>query len=176
MSSRSQTISKLLNEKSSRESYLKAKLNQIIPSQIKALRLKESWTQKALGEKAGMKQARISAMEKPGETAFSLETLIRLASAFRVGLQVKFVSYSEMLKWDDKFSQDNFAVTPIEKDETFLNPSAPLHVYPTEATYQQFFGLPRNSRSITLATTPVNDSIPITAPLNNTHNGIGIAA
>ena len=43
------------------------------------------WTQEKLGNEADMKQARISAMEKPGEVAFTLETLIRLAFAFRVG-------------------------------------------------------------------------------------------
>jgi transcriptional regulator with XRE-family HTH domain len=124
MLSRSQIISKLLTERSSRESYIRTKLNQLIPSQIKALRLCEEWTQEELGVEADMKQARISAMEKPGEVAFTLETLIRLASAFRVGLQVRFVPYTEMLKWDDGFSQDSFAVTPIEEDKEFLNPSA----------------------------------------------------
>lgn len=124
MSSRSQIISKLLTERSSRESYIRAKLNQLIPSQIKALRLSEDWTQEKLGNEADMKQARISAMEKPGEVAFTLETLIRLASAFRVGLQVRFVSYTELLKWDNDFSQDNLTITPIEDDEEFVNPSA----------------------------------------------------
>ena len=123
MSSRSQTIFKLVTERSSRESYIRAKLNQLIPSQIKALRLREGWTQKELGEKAEMKQARVSAMEKPGEVAFSLDTLIRLASAFRVGLQVRFVPYSKMLKWDDSYSQQNFSVISIEKDEKFLFPT-----------------------------------------------------
>jgi transcriptional regulator with XRE-family HTH domain len=126
MSFRSPTISKLLTERSSRESYIRAKLNQLVPSQIKALRLREGWTQKELGDKAEMKQARISAMEKPGEVAFSLETLIRLASAFRVGLQVRFVPHSKMLKWDDSYSQENFSVTPIEKDEQFLSPTTSM--------------------------------------------------
>jgi hypothetical protein len=69
-----------------------------------------------------MKQARISAMEKPGEAAFSLETLIRLAAAFRVGLQVRFVPHSEMLDWENRYSQDDFSPVPIEKDYKFLNP------------------------------------------------------
>lgn len=122
MLSRSQIISKLLTGRSSRESYIRAKLSQLIPSQIKALRLREEWTQKELGEKADMKQARISAMEKPGEVAFTLETLIRLASAFRVGLQVRFVDHSKMLKWDNSYSQEDFMVIPLERDEQFISP------------------------------------------------------
>ena len=134
MSSRSQTISKLLTKRSSRESYIRAKLNQLIPSQIKALRLREEWTQAQLGEESEMKQARVSAMEKPGEVAFTLETLIRLASAFRVGLQVRFVPYSKMLKWDNSHSQDTFSATPIEEDREFLTPSSTMKYSVVEAT------------------------------------------
>jgi transcriptional regulator with XRE-family HTH domain len=140
MSSRSKIISKLLTERSSRESYLRAKLNQLVPSQIKALRLREDWTQKQLGDLAEMKQARISAMEKPGEVAFTLETLIRLASAFRIGLQVRFVPLSTMLKWDNEYSQDDFTVVPIEKDEEFLNP--PKHSASTAFIFQYTQSIP----------------------------------
>lgn len=151
MSSRSQIISKLLTERSSRESYLRAKLNQLIPSQIKALRLREVWTQEELGAKAEMRQARISAMEKPGEVAFTLETLIRLASAFRVGLQVRFIPHSELVEWDDSYSQEDFTVTPIEEDEQFLSPASPSMALPVSAaTYTQPVSVP----------TPVYQNIP----------------
>jgi transcriptional regulator with XRE-family HTH domain len=129
MSLRLEIISKLLNQRASRESYLRAKLNQLISSQIKALRLREGWTQKDLGDKADMKQARISAMEKPGLVTFTLETLIRLAAAFRVGLKVEFVPISEMVRWDNSYSQDEFSVVPIEKDEEFLNPTPAMQKY-----------------------------------------------
>jgi transcriptional regulator with XRE-family HTH domain len=76
-----------------------------------------------LGMEAEMKQARISALERVGEVSFSIETLIRLASAFRVGLSVKFVPMSEMLNWENDFVPDEFDVVPIEKDETFLRPN-----------------------------------------------------
>ena len=134
MSSRSQIISRLVADQEARASYIRAKLGHLIPSQIKALRLQGPWTQKELGEKAEMKQARISAMEKPGEVAFSLETLIRLASAFRVGLQVRFVPYSRMLDWDKGYSQDTFSVAPIEEDGEFLNPSSIMKYSVVEAT------------------------------------------
>ncbi len=124
MLSRSQTISKLVSEKAARESYIRAKLNHLIPSQIKALRLRKKWTQKQLGEESDMKQARISAMEKPGEVSFAIDTLIRVAAAYKVALQVSFVPFSEMLGWDNNYSQDEFAVTPIDKDEEFLSPAS----------------------------------------------------
>lgn len=127
MSSRSKTVSRLLNDKAAREAYLRAKLNQLIPSQIRGLRRREEWTQKQLGVNASMKQARISAMEKPGEVSYNVDTLIRLAAAFRVGLEIKFVPLSGMVQWERTFSQDAFEVNPIEKDISFLFPDqAPI--------------------------------------------------
>jgi transcriptional regulator with XRE-family HTH domain len=92
-------------------------------------------TQKQLAELANMAQPRISAMEQPGETAFNIETLVRLASAFKVGLKVEFVGFSEMLAWENNYSQDEFDVVSLDQDNAFLNPqpavtqAAPLKSY-----------------------------------------------
>lgn len=92
----------LRNSEESRVAYIKANLNTLIPSQIRALRLKSKTLsrQSDLARASGMKQSRISAMETPGAVNFNLETLIRLAAVFKVGLIVKFTSFSEMLDWD----------------------------------------------------------------------------
>ncbi len=71
-----------------------------------------------------MAQPRISAMERPGETALNVETLVRLASAFKVGLKIEFVEFSEMLAWENNYSQDEFDVLPLDEDRAFLNPTA----------------------------------------------------
>jgi transcriptional regulator with XRE-family HTH domain len=119
MSKRLKTVSRLVADQSAREIYVKATLNTLIPAQIRALRLRDGSTQKHLAQLSGMKQARISAAETPGAVNFSLETLVRIASAFRVGLQVRFLSYSQMLDWENDFSQDDFAVRKIEEDTNF---------------------------------------------------------
>ena len=116
-------ISSLVASRDERESYIRATLDVLVPAQIRALRLREDWTQKQLADEADMKQARISAIETPGAVNFSLETLVRLAAAYRVGLQVRFVRNSQMLDWENGFSQDAFCVDPIEKDTAFLNAS-----------------------------------------------------
>jgi transcriptional regulator with XRE-family HTH domain len=107
-----------------RAAYIRSKLNLLIPSQLRGLRLKGSITQKQLADEAEMKQPRISAMERPGEIKFSLETLIRMAAAHKVGLQVKFVPFSELLHWENNYRQDEFVVPRLEQDEAFLNPQA----------------------------------------------------
>jgi transcriptional regulator with XRE-family HTH domain len=120
MSERFRTISRLLKDVKYRGSYVRTKLAVVVPSQIRALR--GDLTQQELAELAGMKQSRISAIETPGAVNFNLETLVRLASALGVGLWVEFVSYSEMLRRENKYSQDSFTVVPVGEDKEFLNP------------------------------------------------------
>ena len=48
-----------------------------------------------------MTQPRISELETPGERKLTIETLLRLASAFDVALQVRFVPYSELVDWTE---------------------------------------------------------------------------
>ena len=119
MSDKSELITRLRNNKKSRDGYIRAKANVNIPSQIRALRLRRRMTQKGLAREAEMKQPRISAMERPGATQFNLETLIRLASAFKVGLVVRFASFSEMLSWENDFRQDSFDVISLDDDADF---------------------------------------------------------
>lgn len=123
MNARSKKISKLKSDAQFRASYLRAKLNINVPSQLRALRLRRNFSQTALAKEAGMKQSRISAMERPGETNFNLETLVRLAAAFKVGLIVRFAPFSELLDWENRFSQDIFDVVEIDEDVDFLRPA-----------------------------------------------------
>jgi transcriptional regulator with XRE-family HTH domain len=127
VNARSKTINRLVEERDYRTAYIRAKLDVLIPSQLRALRLRRELTQPVLAETAGMKQSRISAMETPGKVNFNLETLVRLAATFGVGLIVKFVPFSEMLRWENEYSQDVFDVVPLSKDDLFLKPiSAPV--------------------------------------------------
>lgn len=106
--------------RASREAYIKGKLNVLIPAQIRALRLKSKTPkQKDLAREAGMKQSRISAMEKPGAVQFALDTLVRMAAALKVGLVVQFVPFSDMLAWENSFSQDRFDAVTLDEDHQF---------------------------------------------------------
>jgi transcriptional regulator with XRE-family HTH domain len=126
-SEESQFIEKLEDRKY-REAYIRASINVNLPSQIRALRLRQEMTQKSLANEARMRQPRISAMEKPGATKFNIETLVRVAAAFRVGLIVKFVPLSEALAWENGFSQDSFNVVTFEQDRGLLPAAAAAFV------------------------------------------------
>jgi transcriptional regulator with XRE-family HTH domain len=120
---RSKMISKLIKGRETRESYIRSKLSVLLPAQIRSLRLRREMKQAELGAEAEMKQGRISVLERIGEVSFSVETLIKLASAFRVGLIVKFAPMSEMLNWENGFLPDTFDVVPIEDDMAFVHAS-----------------------------------------------------
>lgn len=122
MSEKSKIIERLINNFDSRVSYVKAAINVNISSQIKALRLRQELTQKDLEQKTGMKQSRISTMERFGATSFTIDTIARLAAAFKVGLVVKFAPFSEMLEWENNYNQDMFNVPKIENDISFIEP------------------------------------------------------
>lgn len=128
MSDRSDRISKLLGSHKSRTSYIKAKLGILVPAQIRALRLKstnpEMPYQRDLARQAEMHQSRISMFETPGMSNMTLETLAKVAAALKVGVIVKFVPFSEMLRWENGFSPDSFDVVPrLEQDVNFLEPA-----------------------------------------------------
>jgi transcriptional regulator with XRE-family HTH domain len=112
-----------------RHGMVNAQIEIDLPFQIRALRKQRGWTQPELAAKTGMKQPRISNMEKPGVTRFSLETLRRLAEAFDVALVVRFAPFSELLNWSQRFSPDDFAVQSFG-DET-ERPGMPRGVPPS---------------------------------------------
>jgi transcriptional regulator with XRE-family HTH domain len=141
LSERLNLIHKLCESIDSRTSYIKAKLGVLVPSQIKALRINsEMPRQSDLARVAGLHQSRISMFETPGAANLTLETLARLAAAFKVGLIVKFVPFSEMLRSENEYSQDSFCVTPIDKDYEFLDPATVTERENDHASASQFNG------------------------------------
>jgi transcriptional regulator with XRE-family HTH domain len=147
MSGRSALISKLKKNRDTREGYVRAKLGTLVPSQIRALRLKSDMRrQKDLADAADILQSRISMIETPGAANVTLETLARLAAVFEVGLIVKFVSFSEMLHWENTFSQDRFDVVRLKEDVAFCTPTVPYQRDETVAATEDVAGV--NSYSL----------------------------
>ena len=143
-----------LQEKEYRDAFVNSLLNIQLPFQIRALREARSWRQSDLAAKADMKQSRISKLEKPGEGGINLDTLIRLASAFDIGLLVKFASFKEIVAWSETFNPDTFTV-PSYHDEDF-------HINESTTSYESanrgacFFFISRNftaPRPYTMITT-----------------------
>lgn len=96
-----------LRDKSYRDAYVASQIRMGLPFQIRALRISRGWTQLQLAEAAGMSQPRIAEIEK-GKRSLNLETLLRLASAFDVGLDVFFASFGDLVDRKESFEPDTF--------------------------------------------------------------------
>jgi transcriptional regulator with XRE-family HTH domain len=103
-------LTKELKDKKYREGYVGAQVSLGLPNQIRALRAQRKWTQEDLAQLALMKQPRISEIETPGERKLNLDTLMRIAAAFDVGLEVAFVPFSELVQKSEGFDPDSFSV------------------------------------------------------------------
>lgn len=126
MSDRSERVSKLLKSQESRASYIKSKLAVLVPAQIRSLRLKSIAPpmpyQRDLARATGLHQSRISMFETPGAANITLETIAKIAAGLRVGVVLKFVPFSEMLRWENSYSPEA-DVTRLLDDNAFLNPA-----------------------------------------------------
>jgi len=105
-----------LQDKATRDAFVSSQMSIPLAFQILALREQRGLTQKQLAEKADMLQPRIAAMERPSGSEPNLRTLKRLASAFDVALIVRFVPFSELTEWAERFSPDTFMVPSFEDD------------------------------------------------------------
>jgi transcriptional regulator with XRE-family HTH domain len=120
-------IAHSLRDKAYRDAFIEQEIMIGIPFQIRALRKERGWSQKKLGElarkpgdAAGTAQETISLWEKPGYGRLTISTLIRLASAFDVGLMVRFASYSDLVDRAANLSSASIAV-PSYKDDSRLH-------------------------------------------------------
>ncbi len=83
------------SDKEYAHSYMESYVNAEIAAQIKVLREDRGFTQEQLAELAGMKQERVSALEDVDYDAWTVKTLRKLARAYDVHLQVRFVPFSQ---------------------------------------------------------------------------------
>jgi transcriptional regulator with XRE-family HTH domain len=103
-------------KKAYRDSFVVAHASNTVASQIAALRQERGWTQTELAERAGMRQSRISALEDPNNENFEAKTLFRLASAFDVGVIIRFAPYSDIARWASNISATTLVVRPFAED------------------------------------------------------------
>ena len=90
-------LSRLL-KKSFRDAYTEQHVKTSIPEQIRAIRIKRNWTQSELAERSKTTQTVIARVEDINYGNLSLNTLLKIASAFDIGLLVKFVPYSRLVR------------------------------------------------------------------------------
>ena len=98
-----------LKNKARRDLFVAGQIKTGIPFQVRAMRDKKGWTQAQLGTELGMTQTNVSRLESPGYGRLNITTLQRIASVFDVALVVRFVPFSELIRWTDNLSPEAMA-------------------------------------------------------------------
>jgi|TARA_B100000315_G_scaffold62977_1_gene57169 transcriptional regulator with XRE-family HTH domain len=112
-----------LKDKEYRDAFVAEQINVGIPFQIKEIRNQRKWSQTELGKKVHeiMKQEQISRLEDPNYASFTLSTLKKLASAFEVGLMVRFVPISDLVEWELGLTSESLEAVSYNEDAYFEN-------------------------------------------------------
>ncbi len=120
LSSRSRVIKRLLESKAYRDAYVLEHIKNGVAFQIRTLREDRDWTQGELGEIAKKPSNVISRLEDPNYGKFTLTTLLEIASAFDVGLLVKFVPFSRLAREYDDVTPPALSANSISEGEEIL--------------------------------------------------------
>jgi transcriptional regulator with XRE-family HTH domain len=118
MNTKEKLISKLKNKKY-RDAFVATYIDQGIPFQIRALREQRHWSQEKLASEAGMKQEVISRFENLNNKSFTLKKLKQIAAGFDVGLIVRFVPISSIVKWVNNLPNTSLEVLSFEEEPYF---------------------------------------------------------
>src|SRR5256885_8922987 len=95
-----------------REEFAAAMLKRMIPYQTRAIRKKRGWSQMQLAEAAQLTQGAISRAEDPGYGNLTLTTIARIAAGYDLAAIVKLVPFSELVRFSENMSEQNFADLP----------------------------------------------------------------
>lgn len=89
-----------LQDRSVREALVDAHIRNGIAFQVRSMRRTKGWTQEQLAHAVGTKSTQIGRVENPDYGSHTVRMLRRIASVFDVAVVVRFVPYSELLRWD----------------------------------------------------------------------------
>jgi transcriptional regulator with XRE-family HTH domain len=120
-STRWEQIARSLSDKDYRDLFAIEEINTGLPFQIRAMREARGWSQKDLADRAGMTQEGVSRLENPDDGKLTLTTLKRLASAFDVGLAVRFVPFSHLINEAVNCGPEDLAVPDYEHDAAAMS-------------------------------------------------------
>ncbi len=144
---RREKLIKEIKNKEYRDGFVSAHIDIGIPFQIRALREQRCWAQKELAGRAGVAQAWVAKIESPNYSGFSLKTLKKLASAFDVGLIVRFVPISDLVKWELELSSKSLMVLSFDQDSYFKEEYGIEHLTPeAERSPDKVISIWRNLR------------------------------
>jgi transcriptional regulator with XRE-family HTH domain len=103
-------------DKTYRDAFVAAQIFSRLPLKIRCLREDQGMTQRQLGDVAGMAQTWVSKLEDPNYGKLTIATLLKVASALDVGLQIDFVPFSTVLRDAVYRTGESFSVPKFAED------------------------------------------------------------
>lgn len=105
----------LLQDKDFRDSWMGAKVIELIALQVRGLRIGRGMSQKQFAEFIGSDQPTLSNLEL-GKSSPNLDTLLKIAKACDVALIVSFTSWREFIKFTQEFNVTTFRVPSFDEE------------------------------------------------------------
>jgi transcriptional regulator with XRE-family HTH domain len=93
-----------------RHAFIEEAIRSRLTAQINALRNEEGWDYKTFAEKLGKKLSWAYRLEDPNSSVPTIPTLLAVAEAFDIGLDVRFRRFSELLDDTTTLAQGSFLV------------------------------------------------------------------
>jgi len=115
--SRKTIAKKLLESKKFREAFVFEQIKRHIPFQVRTMRTEREWSQAKAGEALGKPQNVISRLESPAYGKLTLQTLIDIAHGFDVGLIIKFVPFSRLVREYEDVSFDALSAKSVSDEK-----------------------------------------------------------
>jgi len=128
--SKAHLVGRLL-KKAYRDAYTEQRVKTALPQQIRTIRLNRNLTQSDLAKLAHTTQTVIARVEDINYGNLSLNTLLKIAQAYDVGLLVKFVPYSRLVQEFEDRSNDALDVPEFQQDIQRINAWAASGVGPS---------------------------------------------
>jgi len=114
-----ESLEEKFKNKEYRDAFVTEQIFSRLPLKIRNIREEQELTQRQLGVLAGMAQTWVSKLEDPNYGKLTISTLLKLASAFDVGLHVDFVPFSKVLDVAIRLRSVSFSVPNFAKDKGF---------------------------------------------------------
>lgn len=118
--SKTNLVEKLIRDKEYRDAYVFEHVRNGLAFQLRGMRDALGWSQSRMGQEVGKPQNVISRLEDPNYGRPNLQTLLEIASGLGVGLLVKFVPFTRLVKEFEDVSPGALAAPSIDKEQSAL--------------------------------------------------------
>ena len=111
-----QLLQNFKESKDYRHAFVEEKVRTGLAVQIKAIREQQTLTQPALAQLMGKAQSWVSRLEDPNQPPPTISSLLQVAEAFDVDLNIHFGSFSELLDHLNNMTPESFRVPAFEEE------------------------------------------------------------